>query len=109
MISRPDRICRGAACFAVVCLLAITTVSASDCPDFGLSGKAQKQFCAEFQELLYAPYNPSNKRGNEDRRRLDLEEVLKSDPLWGEIYRSDPQKTLEMIDRIRKAGGLPQD
>lgn len=90
-------------------LLAATIVRASECPDFGLSDDAQLQFCAEFQDLLYAPYNPDSNRGNEDRQRRDLENLLKSDPLWGEVYRSDPKKTLELIDRIRQAGGLRQD
>ena len=109
MIRTTARIVVGTLCFVGPAILAGTVVKASDCPDFGLQDEARVAFCTEFQELLYAPYNPDSKRGNEDQNRREFEKILGSDPLWGEVYRSDPKKTLELIERIRQAGGLAQD
>jgi len=102
----------------LACLLMIALVGpswtqaqaqAADCPQVGVSGAQHERFCQEFRKLLYAPYKPLAKRSAPSKKqRSEAEEFLKSDPLWGEVYRSDPKRTLALIERIKKAGGQPQ-
>lgn len=84
------------------------SVHAQDCPKLGLSESEAKPFCKEFRELLYAPYDPKSDRDFSTKDRRDLDRILKNDPLWGEVYRSDPKQTLDLIQRIREAGGLQE-
>lgn len=35
-----------------------------------------------------------------------MDALIETDPLWGEVYRTDPKRTLELISRIRESGGL---
>lgn len=95
-------------CFGVL-IAAPQTVLASDCPDFELPANDQQAFCAEFEALLYAPYTPGSDRNSNARERKELDALLGSNPLWGEVYRSDPKQTLDLINRIRAAGGLSDD
>lgn len=82
---------------------------ASDCPRLGLPQPKEERFCKEFRDLLYAPYNPNTKRAVPGRQpNKDIRPLLKSNPLWGEVYRSDPKRTLQLLARIKKAGGDPQ-
>jgi hypothetical protein len=80
--------------------------STADCPDLGLSQDLEVQYCAEFQALLYAPFNQNADRSLSSKDRKDMDALIGSDPLWGEVFRSDPKQTLELINRIRQAGGL---
>ncbi|MEM1267689.1 MAG: hypothetical protein AAGI50_16915 [Pseudomonadota bacterium] len=102
----------GAALWTLTVALSATVFTpvhaASGCPEFGVSEKAQASFCAELLKILYAPAAPSRDRGSEqgDRQSQKLRDLLGSDPLWAEAYRSDPKRTLELIARIRGAGGL---
>lgn len=80
--------------------------AAQECPSLGLSALEEKKFCLEFEELLYAPFDPKTDRSMGKRSKKKVEKILESDPLWGEVYRSDPKRTLELIVRIRNAGGL---
>jgi len=77
-----------------------------DCPDFGVQSDQQDAFCDAFEDLLYAPHRGHGDRSvtPEERRKFDW--ILESDPLWAEVYRSDPKSTLQLIARIRDAGGL---
>lgn len=98
---------RGWGYFLLAICLAVTPVvaDASDCPDFGLTEAKEKEFCEEFRALLYAPFSPNSDRNSssEDQRRIDA--LIEEDPLWGEVYRADPRRTLELLTRIRDAGG----
>ncbi|WP_424973230.1 hypothetical protein [Dinoroseobacter sp. S76] len=92
----------------VVLLTAISNpVAAADCPDLGLSGAKATLFCAEFKELLYAPYKPEAERDSTQPSDT-IKRILESDSLWGEVHRADPKKTLALISRIRDAGGLSE-
>ena len=97
----------GLGCAAL--LLGAPPAVSSECPDLGLQGAERAAFCAEFEALLYAPYSPGSDRSSAELEADDIGQILKSDPLWGEVYRSDPKKTLDLINRIRNAGGLQTD
>lgn len=101
--------CRTLASGCAALLLGAPPVFASDCPDLGLQGAERAVFCAEFEALLYAPYSPGSDRSSADLEADDIGKIFNSDPLWGEVYRSDPKKTLDLINRIRNAGGLQTD
>ena len=87
---------------------AATPGFANDCPDLGLSSSERDAFCREFRELLYAPFDPGSDRTASNRPSADITAIIESDSLWGEIYRSDPKQTIDLITRIRSAGGLDQ-
>lgn len=93
--------------FVVVLSVSSTPGAAADCPDLGLSGAKATLFCAEFKELLYAPYKPEAERDSTQPSDT-IKRILESDSLWGEVHRADPKKTLALINRIRDAGGLAE-
>ena len=95
--------------FIAACQVLGTTAFASDCPNFGVEQKQQIHFCSEFLELLYAPYEPDQNRETGRDQSEAVEDVINSDSLWGEIYRADPAKTLDLIKRIKDAGGLKKN
>lgn len=92
---------------SVISIAFATQVSALDsCPDMGLSNDyIAQQFCAQLQSL-------SDKDVTRSMDRDETVTVPNLAPQWSEIgviqdaYRADPQKTLALIARIRKAGGL---
>ena len=81
----------------------------SDCPDFGLTGPDQQTYCDEFKDLLYAPFAPNSDRNSSLEEQQKMDALIADDPLWGEVYRTDPKRTLELIARIRDAGGLDRN
>ena len=93
----------------VLLLSSAAPATAEDCPSFGLPERQEERFCTEFRDLLFAPYKPNTNRATAaDRDKSNVDKWIKSNPLWGEVYRSDPKRTLDLISRIRKAGGEPQ-
>lgn len=80
--------------------------SLDNCPEIGLTGPGKDRFCAEFRDLLYAPYNPSTTRSDGLRPDTRTTDLINTDALWGEVFRAHPSKTLDLIQRIRDAGGL---
>lgn len=98
---------RFAICFLGAAFIATPHKSlAADCPDLKLGQDETQQFCAEFRELLYAPFQPGGNRQVPGVLPSDVDRIIQSDALWGEVYRSDPKQTLDLINRIRSAGGL---
>lgn len=83
--------------------------ASGDCPAFGLSSAfLQEHFCSQLRDLS-APAGTGTTRsilpeGDPDQ---PLSEDWAALPLIQDAYRADPQKTLELIARIRGAGGLP--
>lgn len=76
------------------------------CPDLGVNNAyLAQQFCAQLQAL--SETETTRSMGTNDTVTIP---DLSSD--WAEVeviqdaYRADPQKTLALIARIRKAGGL---
>lgn len=76
------------------------------CPDLGLSNSyLAQQFCAQLQML-------SDREATRSMGQHETVTVPGLPPEWAEAeviqdaYRADPQKTLALIARIRKAGGL---
>lgn len=96
---------------ATAALFAATPAFAGlDCPDLGLTGAKNERFCDEFRDLLYAPARPNANRGVAQKSAKRARPVIESDPLWGEVFRADPERTLDLIARIKRAGGaLPTE
>ncbi|MEM9707635.1 MAG: hypothetical protein AAF871_02500 [Pseudomonadota bacterium] len=92
----------------MLCASIALTVSASAagaCPSFGLpSDYLAAFFCQELAELA----GPRTRNADLDAGKPDSEAI---GPDWLEIpairaaWRSDPAKTLRLIERIREAGG----
>lgn len=79
---------------------------ADDCPDLGLpNAYLNAHFCAQLKTL-------SDADGGLTRSLNDTTSDTGPDAEWRDIgiiqdaYRADPRKTLELIERIRNAGGL---
>jgi hypothetical protein len=84
--------------------------AAATCGDLGLQNAYLTQFyCGQLTDLAD---RPPVTRGIQDGSQP--EEDAAAPALWGEIpiirdaYRADPRKTLALIERIRNAGGLPE-
>lgn len=96
---------------AIVCAAVLAGIGtpgqSSDCPELNLPADSQQTYCEQFRELLYGPFRSGSDRDANPPGKT-IESILTSDPLWGEVYRADPKKTLELIARIRDAGGLQQ-
>jgi hypothetical protein len=91
--------------------LAATIARADTCPDLGLDSAYLTQFfCDQFAEIIADGTTRSIDPDDPDGPDLPegpgtgwvAEEMLQ------EAWRMDPRKTLELIDRIRTAGGLPE-
>lgn len=81
---------------------------ASTCPDFGIGDTAERDsVCAELNDILIAPYN-AERAGDRSDEGSDLNEILRSFGELSEAYRSDPVRTLDLIKRIKAAGGLTE-
>jgi len=85
----------------------LPTHAAQDCPELGLTGAQEDEYCGAFRELLYAPARPNDNRGVSKRKAKQAQGVIESDPLWREVFRADPERTLDLIARIKRVGGLP--
>lgn len=87
--------------------------TAEACPSFGLTSPyLSEYFCVQLDDIT-APKTRGMTR-NDDPSRSHGDTVLThptSDwmqlPLVQEAWRSDPAKTLKLIERIREAGGRP--
>ena len=94
-------------CLGLTLMCSASLGQASDCPDFGQITKEKADtFCAEFLDLLYAPLRTGEDRGSAAAPRQDVEDLIGANPLWSEVYRADPGRTLKLINRIQDAGGL---
>jgi len=95
-----------AACLAVTASLAASGDGA--CPDLGLDSVYLGQFfCDQFDQIISGgitrtidPDSPALPEG----RGTDWVDI----ELLQDAWRMDPRKTLELIARIRTAGGLPE-
>ncbi len=84
-----------------------TLASAQDCPELGLENEfLTDHFCAQLQAI--APGTGTTRsitqEGNPD---LPDGQDWAEFPLIQDAFRADPRKTLELIARIKGAGGLP--
>lgn len=93
-------------------LFAATPVAAgpgpADCAALGLENEYLAQlFCSELEALagLSAPTRSITQDGNPDADSPVSE--WDAIGLIQDAYRADPRKTLELIERIKGAGGLP--
>lgn len=87
---------------------ATATTATVSCADFGLGDATlQDGFCDELNALLTAPFSGDN--GSERSAtspRQEIQRLLERDALLFEAFRSQPQRTLDLIRRIQDAGGL---
>lgn len=93
---------------ALVLATAAGSAGADDCPQLGLeSGYLTAYFCGQFARIV----------ADGTTRTIDPEQQNPPEGPgydWAEIellreaWRVDPKKTLELIQRIRTAGGLPE-
>jgi hypothetical protein len=86
----------------------VSASSVGACPSFGFqSAHLSEFFCRQIDEFV-GPSTRSLSGSQEDHAQEDL---TRPDPAWMDIpeieraWRSDPAKTLRLIDRIRDAGG----
>ncbi|MEM8631797.1 MAG: hypothetical protein AAGF74_11205 [Pseudomonadota bacterium] len=97
-------------CVLPAALLATQAASAQDaldgCEALGLTNAyTQAYFCAELDKITEAD-TPT--RGIGDAEDETLPPGLSDVDVIRDAYRADPRKTLELIKRIRNAGGLPE-
>ena len=83
----------------------------TDCPDLGLDNAfLSDHFCAQLQAILPQEGEATGttrsitQEGNPD---LPQDQDWANFPLIQDAFRADPRKTLELIERIKGAGGLP--
>ena len=84
-------------------------VQAETCPSFGLSSEYLAQlFCRQLDEIVPPATRSARpgEQGPEPTGALPDDAWLALAPV-AEAWRSDPAKTLRLIERIRDAGGLP--
>jgi len=77
------------------------------CGGFQMSdSRRAAAFCDELNHLLVQPHEGAiNERSSSDPEP-DIDRILRDNPLLFEAYRSRPEETLDLIRRIREAGGL---
>lgn len=96
-------------CFAF-CLFLAQAAHAEDCTQLGIENDyLQKMFCAELDEIIDA--DPISRGiGGDDDPDSDTDNLFEGLGIDAEVfkkaYRADPSATLELIERIRQAGGL---
>lgn len=91
-------------CLAILILVgAVAPAHATDCSELGLSnGYLTEHFCTQLQDLA----GTSTTRGMDSSTDETLDAQFHDLEIIQEAYRADPRKTLELIARIRNAGGL---
>lgn len=99
--------------FLPVVILVSAVGAAEACPSFGLTSPyLSEYFCGQLDDIA-APRtravtgadNSSGSPGDTVLTQPDPEWMYL--PLVQEAWRSDPAKTLKLIERIREAGGRP--
>ncbi len=93
------------------CVACASGASAQDleCPDLGVENEfLASHFCAQLQALVPGTGTTRSitQEGNPD---LPDGQEWADFPLIQDAYRADPRKTLDLIERIKGAGGLPVD
>lgn len=81
-----------------------TAAEPAACDDLGLSAFLTEYYCGQFARIVdeggTRTITPDDPEGD-DTDWFQIE-------LLRDAYRVDPKKTLELIERIRLAGGLPE-
>ncbi len=95
--------------FVAACATTAAADEAEYCPDLGLENAfLSAHFCAQLQAI--APGTGTTRsitqEGNPD---LPQGQEWADFPLIQDAFRADPRKTLDLIERIKGAGGLPID
>ncbi len=97
-------------CLATACVASCASAAfaqTADCPDLGLENEfLSTHFCAQLQALVPGTGTTRSitQEGNPD---LPEGQEWADFPLIQDAYRADPRKTLDLIERIKGAGGLP--
>ena len=94
---------------AAIALLALAPAALADddCPDLGFETEWLNAFyCARLRSLAEGPAVPPDRSvGVPDDEAAELIDGV---PLVREAFHADPRSTLDLIDRIRAAGGRTQ-
>lgn len=80
-----------------------------DCGGFQMSdSRRAAAFCDELNAVLHAPYRGggAERSMTKAEEETELDRILRDNPLLHEAFRSDPDRTRDLIRRIRDAGGL---
>lgn len=78
-----------------------------DCGGFQMSdSRRAAAFCDELNAVLLAPHRGGPGERSETGEEAELARILRDNPLLDEAFRSDPERTRDLIRRIRDAGGL---
>lgn len=102
------RVFHGLTCAAV--LMAASPVAAEDCPGFGFeSAYLDSLFCEQLRDVA-GPTTRAMPTPDKvpDTGETGVEPEWLELPLVRDAWRSDPAKTLLLIQRIRDAGGRPR-
>lgn len=88
----------------IVAVLAAPAAAQTDCPDLGFqSDYLQDFFCHRLQDVVEGGEVPSRNVGVvDDEAQEFIDELL----LVQDAFHADPRRTLDLIDRIRSAGGV---
>ncbi len=95
-------------------LMFVSTVSTAEaCPSFGLTSPyLSEYFCGQLDDIA-APKTRAVTSSDDPSRSSGDTVLTQPEPDWmhlpliQEAWRSDPGKTLKLIERIREAGGRP--
>ncbi len=95
--------------FITLTLSAASAATAQECEGLGLkSTYLTQQFCAQILDLI--PSDTTRSMKDDPTPKPGAPKL----PDWADIqvlqdaYRADPRKTLDLIKRIKSAGGLPE-
>jgi hypothetical protein len=111
-VRRPRGSCRHPAAAAAAragaaLLLAAVPAAAAECGGFLMSdSRRAAAFCDELNALLLAPHGGGTTERSLGDDDAELDRILRENPLLHEAWRSQPERTLDLIRRIRDAGGL---
>lgn len=83
---------------------------AAECPDLGVANAYLAQmFCDQLNGIVATePATRGVTDGNDQEPEAAEMPPWAGFPLLKDAYRADPQATLELIARIKNAGGLPE-
>ena len=90
--------------FAIFLLAGVAAPAhAEDCSELGLTnGYLTEHFCSQLRDLAGSGATRSMAPSADDTLADQFHDL----EIIQEAYRADPRKTLELIERIRNAGGL---
>lgn len=96
--------------FAICLATLAQPVQAEDCADLGIDNAYLRElFCTELQEIIGHNSTTRSITDGSDTSDSSTDELWRDIEVLKHAFRADPETTLELIERIRQAGGLVND